>query len=57
MHWCANETMALMAMLPVVGYLFRKIQVWYHSKFHKELPCACEPCEKCEEESYDNCLQ
>lgn len=51
MHWCANETMAVMAMIPVLGYIFRKLQVWYHDKYHKSDPCPCDHCEECEEES------
>jgi hypothetical protein len=32
MHWCMDETLALLAMIPFIGYMFRKLHVWYHSK-------------------------
>ncbi len=48
MHWCANETMALMAMIPILGYLVRKIQVWYHMKFKHG--CHDEKCQQLQDE-------
>lgn len=35
MHWCIEETMMLMSAIPMVAYLFRKIQTWFH------INCAC----------------
>ncbi len=32
MHWCMDETLAVLAMIPFIGYFFRKIHAWYHSK-------------------------
>lgn len=32
MHWCMDETLALLAMIPFIGYLFRKLHVWWHTK-------------------------
>lgn len=32
MHWCMDETLAVLAMIPFIGYFFRKLHVWYHSK-------------------------
>lgn len=32
MHWCMDETLAVLAMIPFIGYLFRKLHVWYHTK-------------------------
>lgn len=34
MHWCMDETLALLSVLPFIGYLFGKLHVWYHAKFH-----------------------
>ena len=42
MHWCIDETMALMAMLPFIGYYFRKAHLWYHAKFHHK--CHTKSC-------------
>jgi hypothetical protein len=32
MHWCMDETLAVLAMIPFIGYFFRKLHTWYHSK-------------------------
>lgn len=32
MHWCMDETLAVLAMLPFIGYFFRKLHAWYHAK-------------------------
>lgn len=32
MHWCMDETLAVLAMIPFIGYFFRKLHAWYHSK-------------------------
>lgn len=32
MHWCMDETLALLAMIPFIGYLFRRLHAWYHKK-------------------------
>lgn len=32
MHWCMDETLALLAMIPLIGYFFRKVHVWWHEK-------------------------
>jgi hypothetical protein len=35
-HWCMDETLALMAMLPFIGMFFRRMHAWWHAKFsHK----------------------
>lgn len=34
MHWCADETLMLMSMIPFIGIMFRKLHTWYHTKFH-----------------------
>lgn len=33
-HWCSDETLAAMSVVPVVGALFRKAHKWYHQKTH-----------------------
>lgn len=43
MHWCMDETLALMAMIPFIGIIFAKIHNWWHAKFgHK---CHEESCQ------------
>ena len=32
MHWCMDETLAVLAMLPFIGYFFRRLHAWYHTK-------------------------
>lgn len=32
MHWCMDETLAFLAMIPFIGYFFRKLHAWYHAK-------------------------
>jgi len=32
MHWCMDETLAVLAMIPFIGYFFRKLHIWYHAK-------------------------
>jgi hypothetical protein len=34
MHWCMDETLAVLALLPVIGFLFRKLHTWWHNHFH-----------------------
>lgn len=34
MHWCMDETLAVLAMIPFIGYFFRKLHIWWHNKFH-----------------------
>lgn len=42
-HWCMDETLALMAMLPFIGMFFRRIHTWWHTKFsHKCHEKTCE---------------
>lgn len=36
MHWCIDETLALLAMIPFIGYFFGKLHAWWHRQFmHK----------------------
>lgn len=36
-HFCADELIMIMAMVPFIGIFFKRLHVWYHSKFnHKE---------------------
>jgi len=52
MHWCMDETLALMAMLPFIGIFFRRIHHWYHQKIsHK---CHEKICEKTHTEHNEN---
>ncbi len=43
MHWCMDETLALLSVIPFIGYFFAKIHNWWHSKFgHKCHEAACQ---------------
>jgi hypothetical protein len=44
MHWCMDETLAVLALLPIIGFLFRKIHNWYHNTFHHK--CHHQGCEE-----------
>lgn len=42
-HWCADETFMLLTMLPFIGFFFKKIHAWWHTKSaHK---CHDEHCD------------
>jgi len=43
MHWCMDETLAFLAMIPFIGYFFAKLHTWWHTKFHHK--CHEEGCE------------
>jgi hypothetical protein len=32
-HFCADEMMMIMAMVPFIGVGFRRMHAWYHLKF------------------------
>lgn len=34
MHWCMDETLLLMAMIPVIGIFFRKLHMKWHKNHH-----------------------
>lgn len=34
MHWCMDETLAVLAMIPFIGYFFRKLHIWWHKHFN-----------------------
>src|ERR1700722_15840619 len=44
MHWCSDESLAVLSAIPVVGYYFRKLHIWYHNKSHH--PCHEKQCNK-----------
>lgn len=33
-HFCAEEVMAIMAAIPFIGFIFRRLQLWYHTNFN-----------------------
>jgi hypothetical protein len=36
-HFCADEFLMIMAMLPFLGVAFKKLHTWYHAKVsHKD---------------------
>ena len=34
MHWCMDETLAVLALIPIIGLFFRKIHTWWHKNHH-----------------------
>lgn len=42
MHWCMDETLAVLAMIPFIGFFFAKIHAWWHKHFHHK--CHEEGC-------------
>lgn len=43
MHWCQDESVALMATIPVIGIAFRKLHNWVHQKMNHK--CHHEGCD------------
>jgi hypothetical protein len=41
-HWCADESLAVMAALPFIGHYCRRLHAWYHSIF--KTSCHTEKC-------------
>ncbi len=37
-HFCADELLAIMALIPIVGALFKRAHVWYHAKVKHKTP-------------------
>ena len=33
-HFCIDELIAIMAMIPFIGIFFRKVHAWWHAKFN-----------------------
>jgi len=31
-HFCIDEAMMIMAMIPFIGIYFKKLHLWYHTK-------------------------
>jgi hypothetical protein len=53
-----DETLAVMAMIPFIGMFFRRLHVWWHSKFHHkchEKTCQDEHVEHVE--VHDECCE
>jgi len=32
-HWCHQETMMLMSLIPFIGFFYMKIHIWFNNKF------------------------
>jgi len=50
MHWCMDETLAVLAMIPFIGYFFGKLHAWWHKHFHHkchEKDCNAEHVQHC----------
>lgn len=43
-HWCADETLMVLSMIPFIGLFFNRIHMWYHIKFKKKKCCNEERC-------------
>jgi hypothetical protein len=43
-HFCTDELLAIMAMIPFIGFIFAKMHVWWHKHFnhhcHKDSQCT-----------------
>lgn len=51
-HFCTDELIAIIAMLPFIGYYFNKLHTWYHLKFkHKCHEISCQSTHVKHEES------
>ena len=44
-HFCMDEVLMIMAMIPFIGVFFRKCHAWWHSKFSHQ----CHHVTHCEE--------
>ena len=42
MHWCMDETLAVLALLPVIGFFFKKLHARWHTHHHHK--CHEEGC-------------
>lgn len=40
MHWCSDETLMVLSMIPFIGLFFSRIHMWYHIKFKKKTCCS-----------------
>ena len=36
MHWCHEETLALLSLIPFATYYIAWLRVWWHKKFPKK---------------------
>lgn len=50
MHWCMDETLAVMALIPFIGIFFAKVHGWWHKHFHHK---CHEP--HCHDEHVEHC--
>jgi len=37
MHWCLDETLALLSLFPVIGYCYIKIKAWFFKKINERI--------------------
>lgn len=49
-HFCADEMIMIMAMIPFIGAFFKKVHLWYHVKFHHH----CHIDSKCDKNHVDH---
>lgn len=45
MHWCSDETFLVLSLIPFIGVFFRKIHIWWHTRFNHQ----CHHVTHCEE--------
>ena len=43
-HFCYDELLMIMIMLPFIGAFFKKVHAWYHAKNHHK--CHHDGCNK-----------
>ena len=51
-HWCNDESMMLMSAIPFIGYYFRKLHIWYHTKIKHR--CHTKHCDSTHAEHSDD---
>lgn len=44
-HFCMDEVLMIMAMFPFIGFAFRKVHVWWHTRFNHQ----CHHVTRCED--------
>jgi len=44
-HFCMDEVLMIMAMLPFIGVFFRRVHAWWHGKFNHR----CHHVTRCDE--------
>lgn len=51
MHWCNDETLMVLSMIPFIGFYFNKLHLWYHMKMNHK--CHEKKCDETHAEHED----